>query len=102
MRVVEVKDDFPAGFYESLGRLVVAFGRVEYEIKLAVKTLSGKGFSAGIAEAESCRQFRNLCEKAKTLAAKKLTEPYLATFTALIDKALKVVPHRNDNLHALW
>jgi hypothetical protein len=102
MKLVPVNNDFPSGFYEAIGSLAVVFGRVEYEIKLAVKSLSGKGFSAGMAEAESSGQFGKLCRKAKTLASKKLPEPHLSTFLNLIDKALSLAPDRNDNLHALW
>jgi len=32
MKLVTVRDDFPPGLYEALGRLAVAFGRVEYQI----------------------------------------------------------------------
>jgi hypothetical protein len=48
MKVVPINNDFPPGFYEAIGSIAVGFGRVEYAIKLAVKTLSGKGFTAGI------------------------------------------------------
>lgn len=102
MKLVTVKTDFPPGFFAALGYLAVAFGRVEYEIKLSLKTLSGRGFSAGMAEAESSGQFWNLCRKTKTLADKKLPSPHHETFMRLIDKALSLAPHRNDNLHALW
>jgi hypothetical protein len=104
MQLVTVSDDFPPGFYDALGRLVVAFGRVEYEIKLAVKSLSDKGFSKGFydAESESLRGFSTLCTKAKGLAAAKLTEPHRSTFSDLVDKALSLATERNDNLHALW
>ena len=32
---IDVKDDFPDGFYEALARLSVEFGRFEYEMMLA-------------------------------------------------------------------
>ena len=102
MRPVTVKDDFPPGFHEALGRLAVAFARVEYLTKLAVKSLSGKGFTAGMEHAESQRQFGNLCREAKKLATYRLPEPQAATFCGLIDEALKLAIERNDNLHALW
>jgi len=102
MKLVTVRNDFPPSFFAAIGQLAVAFGRVEYEIKLALKTLSGKGSSQGIAEAESTGQFWNLCKKTKTLADKKLPSPHHETFMRLIDKALSIAPHRNDNFHALW
>ena len=102
MKLVPINNDFPLDFYEALGRLVVAFGRVEYEIKLAVKSLSGKGFTAGMAEAEDSGQFWKLCKKARSLAAKGLPEGPLSTFLALIDEVINLAPNRNDNLHALW
>ena len=46
-----------------------AFGRLEYEIKLAVKSLSGKKFSEGMAEAESSGKFGRLCKMAKQHAS---------------------------------
>lgn len=104
MKIVikEVNDNFPHGFHEALGRFAVAFGRVEYVIKLAVKSLSGKEFNEGIKEAASYGQFRNLCKKAKELADEKLAMPEASTFSILIDKALNLATDRNANLHALW
>src|SRR5947209_2524485 len=103
MKLITITDDFPPGFYEALGRLAVAFGRVEYEIKLAVKSLSGKGFTAGMAEAESSGQFARLCKKAKSLAAaRRLPQPHLSTFARLLDDAMHFAPERNDTLHAVW
>jgi len=36
---VTVRGSFRPGFYAAVGRVAVAFGRVEYEIKLSVKSL---------------------------------------------------------------
>jgi hypothetical protein len=102
MKLIEVRDDFPAGFHDALGRFAVAFGRVEYEIKLAVKSLSGKKFSEGMVDAESSGAFGRLCRKAKQYANKKLDDPQLSTFHKLMDAALKLAPDRNDTLHAMW
>jgi hypothetical protein len=101
-KVITVRDDFPPGFYEALGSFAVAFGRVEYEIKLAVKSLSGSGFHAGMVQAESSRHFHALCTMARKLATKRLSEPQLLEFTSLIDKAVELASERNDNLHAFW
>ena len=106
MRRFPIRDNFPSGFYEALGRFAVAFGRVEYEIKLAVKSFvragTTKTFSEGMSEAESSGQFRKLCIKAKIFAKTKLPEPHLTIFCDLIDTAISVAPERNDNLHAMW
>jgi len=66
-----------------------------------VKSLSGKKFSEGMAEAESSGKFGRLCKMAKQHASKKLDDPQLLTFHRLMDAALKVAPDRNDNLHAM-
>lgn len=102
MRRVTVRDKFPREFYDELAQLVVAFGRVEYVIKLCVKSLSGEGFTKGMAHAESRGQFRRLCNRAKELATQKLPPSQAASFNILIDKALKLAQERNDNTHALW
>ncbi len=102
MRRVTVRDNFPPEFYDELAQLVVAFGRVEYVIKLCVKSISGQGFTKGMAHAESRGQFRRLCNRAKELATQKLPPSQATRFNALIDKALKLAQERNDNTHALW
>jgi len=110
---VNVCDDFPPNFLEALGRYAVEFGRVEYLVKVAVKSLfkrttktklSGgiKAFEAGVAQAEKEGQFGRVCKKAKTLAAQGLSEAHALTFIALIERATTLAEERNDNLHALW
>lgn len=57
---IDVNDNFPEGFYEEFARLVIAFGRLEYMIKLCLKNLLGQGFTKGMIEAESKPQFQEL------------------------------------------
>jgi hypothetical protein len=97
-----VKDDFEPSFYDEIGRLVVAFGRLEYLVKLCVKTLSKQGFTKGMVHAESKRQFTTLCEEAKTLADSKLSGTDAKRFSAIIDRILQLADERNDVVHALW
>ena len=99
MQSLPVKDDFPPGFYEEFARLVVAFGRLEYLIKLCIKDLSNKGFTEGMVEAESIRQFRDLCEKAEALAKGKLNQSQVAT---LLNQAIELAEFRHDTVHASW
>ena len=69
MRDIPISDDFPPGFYEEVGRLVIAFGRLEYLIKLCFKDLHGNGFTIGMAEAEYDAQSTDdmRCEGSKWL-----------------------------------
>lgn len=99
MQILPLKDDFPPGFYEEFARLVVAFGRLEYLIKLCIKDLSNKGFTEGMVEAESIRQFRDLCEKAEALAKGKLNQSQVAT---LLNQAIELAEFRHDTVHASW
>lgn len=102
MQTFPVKDNFLPGFYEEFARLVVAFGRLEYLIKLCVKDLFDKGFTEGMVEAESKRQFSDLCKKAKMLANDKLSQIQVANFSKLLDQAIALAEFRNDTVHALW
>lgn len=99
MQIFPVRDNFPPGFYEEFARLVVAFGRLEYLIKLCVKDLVDNGFTKGMVEAESHRQFSELCEKAKELANGKLNQ---IQFSSLLDQAIALAEFRNDTVHASW
>jgi hypothetical protein len=102
VQLVKISDTFRAGFYAALGKVVVASGRVEYELKLCLKSLLGQGFTIGMAQAESDPRFSKLCERIKELAAKKLSEPHRSAFIRQVEKAEKQARERNDHVHALW
>ena len=102
MQLFPVRDDFPPRFYEELARLVVAFGRLEYLIKLCVKDLRAEGFTKGMAEAESRHQFSCLCKVSKQQAGQKLTQTQANAFSGLIDQAEALADFRHDIIHALW
>lgn len=102
MQNFPIKDDFPPRFYDEFARLVVAFGRIEYLIKLCVKDLLAEGFTQGMAGAESQRQFSELCKKAKQGAGDKLSQTQASAFFELIERAEALAEFRNDSVHALW
>ena len=52
MQILPIRNDFSPQFYEEFARLVVAFGRIEYLIKLCIKDLLAEGFTKGMTEAE--------------------------------------------------
>lgn len=102
MQDFPIKDDFPREFYDEFARLVVASGRIEYLIKLCVKDLLGKGFTRGMVEAESRRQFSELCKEAKEQANAKLCPEQASAFSELIGQAEALAEFRNDTVHAAW
>jgi hypothetical protein len=102
MQLFRIRDDFPCRFYEEVGRLAVAFGRLEYLIKLCLKNLVDEGFTRGMAEAESQRQFSTLCKQAKQRAYERLNQEQARAFSALLDQATNLANTRNDVIHALW
>ena len=72
--VLDVQDDFPPGFFEALGRYAVEFGRLEYLIKVSVKSISKRtkespsgldSFEAGFAVAEQENTFSRVCKRRK-------------------------------------
>jgi hypothetical protein len=101
-KTVLVRDDFEPRFFEEVGRLVVAAGRVEYVLKLCLKQLLGGGFTAGILQAEKVRHLSSLCEKVEQHAKQKLDCQQQANFCPLINKLKAIVVQRNDTVHALW
>lgn len=102
MQLVDVRDDFPDRFHEEFARLVIAFGRIEYVIKLCIKSLGGKGFTKGMADAESKSQFSKLCKEAKKEAKARLTAAQAKSVCTLIDDAKILGNYRNDTIHAFW
>jgi hypothetical protein len=104
MQNLAIKNDFPHDFYDEFARFVIAFGRLEYLIKLCVKDLLGKGFAQGMATAEG-PAFRGLCEKAIEAlkdSHERLNQDQVDASTKLINDALEVADYRNDTIHAAW
>ncbi len=99
---INLDDNFPPGFYEEIGRLVIAFGRIEYILKLSIKTLIGEGFTKGMSEAESTRLFCKLCDRAIELAEKKLAETKRDDFIRIVTEIKNLAESRNDTIHAFW
>jgi len=104
VKLVEIRNNLPPDFYDELGRLVVDFGRVEYMVKLFIEDLGGKGFTAGMADAESRRAFSALCDAAKQGIEGDccLTNEQKSAFVNLIEMAISLGNYRNDIVHALW
>jgi hypothetical protein len=98
----EIRSDFHPLFYDELGRLVVAVGRIEYALKLCIKDLKGEGFTAGMLFAESTRNFSDLCSKVIELSEAKYKEPDRTFFRGVVEAIRELGGERNDMIHALW
>jgi hypothetical protein len=101
-KTVPVRDDFEPLFYDEMGRLVVTAGRVEYSLKLCLKRLVGKGFTAGMLEAEKVRHLSSLCDEVEKLAKSKLNGDEQKNFCALAHRIRSLADQRHDMVHALW
>lgn len=101
-KTLVVRDDFEPLFFDEVGRLVVAAGRIEYELKLCIKDLRGAGFTAGMLEAEQVRHLSDLCDEVSKSAKAKLEPEPLRKFLLLICEIRVLAEHRNDTVHALW
>ncbi|MBB5413903.1 hypothetical protein HDG34_007886 [Paraburkholderia sp. HC6.4b] len=103
MQDCPLKDDFPTGFHEELGGLLVAWGRVEYLFKLCGKDLCGEGFTAGMRiQIVKEKKFNDFCKHYEPLAQAKLSEEQASVFSELLAEARELLTLRNDNIHALW
>jgi len=98
----EIRDDFHPLFYDELGRLAVAVGRIEYRLKLCIKDLKGEGFTSGMLFAEKLKSFSTLCDKAMELSVPALEEPSRSAFRAVVEEIKSLGDGRNDMIHAMW
>lgn len=104
MQPFPIKNNFPIGFYEEFASFIIAFGRLDYLIKLCLKDLIANGFTKGMVDAESTKQFSALCDKVKKLACKnqELSQIKIDILFKLIDQAKKIADFRNNIVHGLW
>jgi hypothetical protein len=102
VRKAEIRSGFHPLFYDELGRLAVAVGRIEYALKLCIKDLKGEGFTPGMLFAEGIRNFSDLCSKAIELSDAKHKEPDRSFFCGVVAAIRELGGERNDMLHAMW
>ena len=102
VRIAEIRNDFHPLFYDELGRLAVAVGRIEYTLKLYIKDLRGEGFTPGMLFAEDIRNFSDLCSKAIELADAKHKEPDRTFLRSVLEGIRELGGERNDMIHAMW
>ena len=92
-------DDFEPGFFETLGRLVAEFGRLEYILKLAVKRLRRVSFGEGMLAAEAMH-LEPLGDEAKALFQQRVSDTHRkAEFVARVSEAIIIWEDRNDDVH---
>ncbi|SDR63015.1 hypothetical protein [Paraburkholderia tuberum] len=102
IEVVSIRSDFPSGFTAELGWLFIAFGRLEYLLKLCFKDLEDSRFHAGMGEAEyQGAQFKTLCKVVRAKAGEKLGAA-AGSFCSLVDEASLLSAERDHCVHACW
>jgi len=107
VRTFPIRDDFEPLFYDELGRLVVAAGRVEYILKLCIKSLiktenPTTGLIEAFSKAEKTRNVGPLCSEARKLAEKLPSKDEQKAFRAVLDRIEKEMGERNNIIHAAW
>jgi hypothetical protein len=103
-REIHRSNAFHAGFHDALGRVIVGFGRLEYQMKLVVKRLKGDSFTEGMLRAEVLRNMKPLCDKAKKLYAVRVADPdRRAAFAKILERSEVLWEElRNDIIHSFW
>jgi hypothetical protein len=104
VREIRRSNAFHAGFHDALGRVIVGFGRLEYQMKLAVKRLKGGSFTGGMLRAEVLRNMKPLCDEANKLYALRVADPdRRAAFAKILERSEVLWEEiRNDIIHSFW
>jgi hypothetical protein len=98
-----IKDDFPPGFHEAFGRMVMWFGRIEYLMKLARLRLGGTPSGQGLLDPETGTHFETQRRELQALYDARFADPVQRI--ALAKVLAKLVPlwdYRNDCIHCCW
>src|SRR5260370_18246446 len=104
---VTVRDSFTPEFLIAYARMVIAFGRLEHIVKVAIKTLRvsmklSPDFAHGIAEAERNRNFTGQCENMAKLHRDRFGEcDGELELTRWIEIATKLAAVRGKLVHGL-
>jgi hypothetical protein len=97
-----ITDPDPAVIAE-IGRITIAWGRLEYVMKLAIKRCLGRPFSEGMLHAEKRRQFSELLKELRGQFAQQTLDKETR---ALLDKVLAQIEDlnekRQDIIHSSW
>jgi len=114
MQKLPMSDAFMRGIWTELGKLAVAFGRLEYMIMLIGKGAirrkhqnAGAGavtFTRALAEASNNKVFFELCDRVTQLCDEAYKPPSaeLIAIKSGIGEAKELARDRNDYIHAHW
>ena len=107
-------DEFEEGFFDALGRVTVAFGRLDYMLMIALKRLRQticqregqppRDFNVVIAEDFKTKDFGPRTKRAKKLfCCVVFDSTQIQAFEKLVAEANQLWNReRNDNFHAYW
>src|SRR6185503_17907197 len=104
---IEIRDDFPS-FHEDLARLVIAFGRLERTVLLAIKNLCvtlgiSKNYEEGLLEAVKNNDFNVKCGYLCRLFARAYGDAEADWCIATrIERIKELGRRRNKYIHGAW
>jgi hypothetical protein len=95
--------DLPPIAVEAIGRITVAWGRLEYTIKLAIKSCLGVSLDQGMLQAEEHIKLENMVGELRDLFSRRQWTPErLAEIHYVLDKVLSLNEFRQHVTHSAW
>ena len=104
MAQVTLTTDLGSDLLETLGRITVGFGQVEYCLMLASKRLDPSvSYFEGMEQAQKLRTIDKLCQRASELyGILKIEQAQETEFDAMLQDPKGLWERRHAVVHALW
>jgi hypothetical protein len=100
---ITVTEEFPPGFFDAFGRMVMWFGRIEYLMKLVHSRLGGEGMLQGFLDATNRDEFEKRCRDFQQLYDARFSDPMQRLALAKVLGSLRPLwEYRNDCIHCCW
>lgn len=100
---IAVKDDFPAGFHDAFGRMIMWFGRIECLMEVLRLQLGGTNAAGAAADAESRDDFDRQRRELQALYDARVADPMQRLALAkVLGRLVPLWEYRNDCVHCCW
>jgi hypothetical protein len=103
MQGITIKEEFPPGFLEALGRMVMWFGSIDHAMRIIHTGLGPRGQSVAFLDTERADEFAARCRDLQSLFDAKFADPMQRLALAkMLSKLAPLWRYRSDCIHCIW
>jgi hypothetical protein len=100
---IKINEEFPPGFLDAFGRMVMWFGRIEHVMRVLHSGLGPRGQAAAFLDTDNADEFAARCRNLQALYDARFEDPMQRLALAkVLGKLTPLWQYRSDCIHGCW